>query len=169
MAGNVALSPSNYSTPQIETTYMTPSKAGADYSLGGQIANWFTGKNAEAENTANAYNTALTEYRERAYNSAEAEKARDWSSSEAEKAREWSAHSYSRMVKDAKEAGINPLYLVGSSVSNTSPTASSSASASSGGSRPSFSKNTNSADKLASFAGQMVATAAKIAVFASML
>ena len=89
--------------------YATANDFGADYSVWGNIGNFFTGMNAEAEQTSNAYNTALTN----AFNAGEAQKARNW-------AERMDNTKYQRMVQDAKQAGINPLYLVGSNTSTAS-------------------------------------------------
>ena len=119
--------------------YVTAEDKGADYSLWGKFTNLFSGKNTAAENIANSYNTAQAEKREReynaeeaakarAFNAAEAETARQFSANEAEKTRQWeklmSDTKYQRMMKDAKKAGINPLYLIGATSSSpSSPTA----------------------------------------------
>ena len=112
--------------------YQTAQNLGADYSIGGKFLDLFTGANKNAENIANAYNTALSEQKARDYasyeakiardfNAAEAATARNFSAQEAEKARNWEKMmqdtKYQRMMEDAEKAGINPLYLIGATSS----------------------------------------------------
>lgn len=159
--------------------YKTPNQNGADYSLWGQIGNLFTGQNTEAENYTTAQNQQTAEERERQFNAAQAELARNFSASEAakerefnsaeaEKAREWTAHSYERMVKDAKAAGINPLYLVGAGAGNTGTTAASARAATGTAARSSSNAPTMNGEKgglnLVSFLGKIALTAAAFAI-----
>ena len=109
----------SYSAPTAESTYKTANDFGGDYGLFGRFANTLFGTNDHAEQEADAYNTALSN----AFNAEEAQKARDYESAEAQKNRDWqemmSNTAYQRMFKDAKKAGINPLYLVGQGGAST--------------------------------------------------
>lgn len=94
----------------------------ADYSIWGDIGNFFTGDRTRAENATAAYNQWASEEAGRRFNAEEAQKNRDWQT-------EMANTAYQRAMADAKKAGINPYYVVG----NAGAATGSSASASYGG------------------------------------
>ena len=157
----------SYSAPTAESTYKTANDFGADYGMFGRLGNDLFGFNDHAEQEADAYNTALSN----AFNAAEAKKARDFESAEAKKNRDWqemmSSTAYQRMVKDAKAAGINPLYIVGQGGASTPSGATATAHAATGSSASSNNAKDTQRNKNSNMATTALTIAKLFAILAA--
>lgn len=165
-SGSGAVLENNLDSNHADTaySYRTAEDYGADYGVFGRLGNWIGGYNDAAESAAANYNAEMTNK----YNSDEAQKARDFNATEAQKERDWSEYmsstSYQRAVADAKKAGINPYYVLGSGGASSGSSSSASSSAASSGGSPSYSRKQKSGK-----GGTVAATALAIAKVAAIL
>ena len=125
----------------------------ADYSVWGDIGNFFTGDRTRAENATAAYNQWASEEAARKFNSEEAQKNRDWQT-------EMANTAYQRAMADAKKAGINPYYIVGNSGAATGSSAS--ASYGGGGKGPNYSGGNGYGKQTADTIKSAIQTAVKV-------